>query len=157
MISSGIACRKNARKGKSRTHGKAAHPGHRRVRCRSPAQTHRRPLETAAAVSPVRRQGAALLGPGAADSRHLAKDADPTAAPARTRRPSAAHCLRAGTAAGGLPPDAMGPGAVPCAGCNAHLGPGAAAAVRTVVAVNAWHTAVHAGLRTSGPQHRAYR
>lgn len=68
MIGSGITCRKNARKGKSRTHGKAAHPGHRRVRCRSPAQPHRRPLETAAAVPPVRRQGAALLGPGTADS-----------------------------------------------------------------------------------------
>lgn len=74
MIGSGIICRKNARK--------AAHPGHRRVRCRSPAQPHRRPLETAAAVPPVRRQGAALLGPGTADSRHLAKDAGPTAAPA---------------------------------------------------------------------------
>ncbi|MEA5125662.1 winged helix-turn-helix transcriptional regulator [Xanthomonas floridensis] len=45
MIGSGITCRKNARKGKSRTHGKAACPGHRCVRYRSPAQRLRRPLE----------------------------------------------------------------------------------------------------------------
>src|SRR5882672_3986252 len=73
-------------------------------------------------LPPVRRQDAALFRPGTGDSRDLAEDVDPAAAPDGAGRDCAAGGASSGAAESRVWFDGVGTSAVPRARCAVALG-----------------------------------